>query len=97
MSFTAMGLLASAFGSVFQSVTWYLDVIAIIIVMIIGVWMLFDLHLPYNAPRLGFVDAVSKRSYKLPTEGVISGLLLGMSLGIMWIPCTGAVLGAILT
>ena len=75
MSFTAMGVLASAFGSVFQSVKWYLDVIAIIIVMIIGVWMLFDLHLPYNAPRLGFVDAVSKRSYKLPTEGVISGVL----------------------
>jgi cytochrome c biogenesis protein CcdA len=67
------------------------------IVMSIGVWMLFDLHLPYNAPRLGFVDAVSKRSYKLPTEGVFSGLLLGMSLGIVWLPCTGAVLGAILT
>ncbi len=50
-----------------------------------------------NAPRLGFVDAVSKRSYKLPTEGVFSGLLFGMSLGIVWLPCTGAVLGAILT
>ncbi len=97
MSFTAMGLLASAFGSAFQSVKGYLDICAIIIVMTIGVWMLFDLHLPYNTPRLGFVDAVSKRSYNLPSEGVFSGLLLGMSLGIAWLPCTGAVLGAILT
>jgi cytochrome c-type biogenesis protein len=97
MSFTAMGFLASAFGSAFQSVKGYLDVFAIMIVVVIGVWMLFDWHLPYNAPRLGFVDAVSKRSYALPAEGVLSGLLLGMSLGIAWLPCTGAVLGAILT
>src|SRR5450756_2991251 len=53
ISFTAMGFLASAFGSAFQSVKGYLDVFAIMIVVVIGVWMLFDLHLPYNAPRLG--------------------------------------------
>ncbi len=97
ISFTAMGLLASAFGSIFQSFKDYLDAIAIVVILSIGIWMLFDLHLPYNTPRLGIIRTVSNKSYRLPTEGVVSGLLLGLSLGIVWLPCTGAVLGTILT
>ena len=97
ISFTTMGLLASAFGSVFQSFKDYLDATAIIVILTIGTWMLFDLHLPYTAPRLGIIRAVSDKSYRLPTEGVVSGLFLGLSLGIVWLPCTGAVLGTILT
>ncbi len=97
ISFTAMGILASAFGSVFQSVQGYLEILAIAVVFIVGTWMLLDLHLPSNTPRPGFVDVVAKRTYKLPTTGVFSGLLLGMSLGVIWLPCTGKVLGLILT
>jgi cytochrome c biogenesis protein CcdA len=29
-------------------------------------------------------------------EGSISGLLLGLSLGVLWIPCIGPILGSIL-
>jgi cytochrome c-type biogenesis protein len=97
ISFTSMGLVASAFGAVFTAYSYYLFVAAIFFIIVMGVWMLFDLHLPYNAPRLGLIDRVSKKTYDIPTEGIASGLLLGLALGIVWLPCTGPVLGTILT
>jgi cytochrome c biogenesis protein CcdA len=30
-------------------------------------------------------------------ESLISGLLLGLSLGVLWIPCVGPILASILT
>jgi cytochrome c-type biogenesis protein len=97
ISFTSMGLVASAFGAVFTAYSYYLFVAAIFFIIAMGIWMLFDLHLPYNAPRLGLIDRVSKKTYDIPTEGIASGLLLGLALGIVWLPCTGPVLGTILT
>jgi cytochrome c-type biogenesis protein len=97
MSFTAMGLAASAFGAVFTTYSSYLFAAAIILIIAMGFWMLFDLHLPYNMPRLGIIDAVSRKTYDIPTEGIVSGLALGLALGIVWLPCTGPVLATILT
>lgn len=97
LSFTTMGLIASAFGAAFASFSYYLNIAAIVLIIAMGIWMLFDLHLPYNAPRLGLIDRVSKKSYDIPTEGIASGLLLGLALGIVWLPCTGPVLATILT
>ncbi len=97
ISFTSMGLIASAFGAVFTAYSNYLFTAATVFIIAMGFWMLFDLHLPYNTPRLGVIDRVSKKTYTLPTEGITSGLLLGLALGIVWLPCTGPVLGTILT
>ncbi len=97
ISFTSMGLIASVFGAVFVAYRDYLFVAAILFIIAMGVWMLFDLHLPYSMPRLGVIDRVSKETYTLPTEGIASGLLLGVALGVVWLPCTGPVLGTILT
>jgi cytochrome c biogenesis protein CcdA len=97
ISFVSMGLVASAFGAVFTAYSNYIFTAAIFFIIAMGVWMLFDLHLPYTAPRLGLIDRVSKKTYDLPTEGTASGLLLGLALGIVWLPCTGPVLGTILT
>ncbi len=97
ISFTSMGLIASAFGAVFTAYQNYLIVAAIALIIIMGFWMLLDLHVPYTMPRLGVIDRVSKKTYTLPTEGIVSGLLLGLALGIVWLPCTGPVLATILT
>jgi cytochrome c-type biogenesis protein len=97
ISFTTMGLVASAFGAVFTAFTSYLSAAAILLIIAMGIWMLFDLHLPYSAPRLGLIDRVSKKTYDIPTEGIASGLFLGLALGIVWLPCTGPVLATILT
>jgi cytochrome c biogenesis protein CcdA len=97
ISFTTMGLVASAFGAAFTAYSSYLFAAAILLIIAMGFWMLFDLHLPYNTPRLGLIDRVSKKTYDIPTEGVASGLVLGLALGIVWLPCTGPVLATILT
>jgi cytochrome c biogenesis protein CcdA len=97
ISFTTMGLVASAFGAAFTAYSSYLFAAAILLIIAMGFWMLFDLHLPYNAPRLGLIDRVSRKTYDIPTEGIASGLGLGLALGIVWLPCTGPVLATILT
>ena len=97
ISFTSMGLVASAFGAVFTAYSYYLFAAAIVLIIAMGFWMLFDLHLPYNMPRLGIIDRVSRKTYDIPTEGIASGLALGLALGIVWLPCTGPVLATILT
>jgi cytochrome c-type biogenesis protein len=97
ISFTTMGLIASAFGAAFAAFSYYLYAAAILLIIAMGFWMLFDLHLPYNTPRLGLIDRVSKKTYDIPTEGMASGLALGLALGIVWLPCTGPVLATILT
>jgi cytochrome c biogenesis protein CcdA len=97
ISFTTMGLVASAFGSAFTAYSSYLFAAAILLIIAMGFWMLFDLHLPYNTPRLGLIDRVSRKTYDIPTEGIASGLVLGLALGIVWLPCTGPVLATILT
>jgi cytochrome c biogenesis protein CcdA len=97
ISFTTMGLVASAFGAVFAAFSYYLFAAAILLIIVMGFWMLFDLHLPSNTPRLGLIDRVSKKTYDIPTEGIASGLALGLALGIVWLPCTGPVLATILS
>lgn len=42
-----------------------------------------------NLPFLGKVES------KAPKEGLLGGLFLGMSLGIIWLPCVGPILGSV--
>jgi cytochrome c biogenesis protein CcdA len=42
-----------------------------------------------NMPFLGKVES------KAPKEGLLGGLFLGMSLGILWLPCVGPILGSV--
>ena len=55
-----------------------------------GIALIFDLNIFNVFGNFSFL-ANSKR------EGLFGGLLLGLSLGIVWLPCVGKVLGAILT
>lgn len=90
ISFTIMGVATSAFGAVFNAYTDQLKILAEILILIMGFALLFDISL-FNAfskfPLLG----------KMNGEGPGSGFLLGLSLGVLWIPCVGPILGSILT
>ncbi|MBP2031090.1 cytochrome c-type biogenesis protein [Methanohalophilus levihalophilus] len=89
VTFIAMGLITSAFGSVLQTYIPFLKIVAGLLIMALGVLMITNFELFAVASRLS--------SY-LPTreKGIIGGFLLGMSLGILWIPCIGPILGAVL-
>jgi cytochrome c biogenesis protein CcdA len=90
ISFTVMGVVTSAFGAVFHTYTGQLKILAEILILILGFALLFDISL-FNAfsrfPLMG----------KMNGEGSVSGFFLGLSLGVLWIPCVGPILGSILT
>jgi cytochrome c-type biogenesis protein len=78
IAFTLMGVITSTFGAAFQAYTGYLKILAEVLIIIMGVAMLFELSL-FNAfakfPLLA----------GLKDGGMGAGLLLGLSLGIVWI------------
>lgn len=104
LSFTTMGVLVSAFGATFGSFADTMRGIAILFIMGMGV-VLFDEDV--NAEfikissaltqsvrlRLGSLSGYSSR---VPQGSLVGGFFLGMSLGIVWIPCVGPILGAVL-
>lgn len=89
LSFIFMGIITSAFGSFFQQYLIYLTAFAGIIVILMGLTLLFDLG------TFNFIGRLSGKQFK--ENGLMGGLLFGISLGIIWIPCVGPILASILS
>jgi len=104
VSFTAMGVLVSAFGATFASFTDSLRSIAILFIIGMGA-VLFDDDINMEFMKIsgsitqglrqnfGFL---SRFSSGMPEGSLLGGFFLGMSLGVLWIPCVGPILGAVL-
>ncbi|PXF61536.1 MAG: cytochrome C biogenesis protein [Candidatus Methanogaster sp.] len=92
ISFTAMGVIFSAFGSVVYAYRGYMEMIAEIMIIALGIVMLFDL------PIFDRLSALAPQLAPQTTqgEGIMGGLLLGLSLGIVWMPCLGPLIGSVL-
>ncbi|AKB84552.1 cytochrome c biogenesis CcdA family protein [Methanococcoides methylutens] len=88
ISFTIMGVVTSAFGSLFQQYLLYLSLFAGLVIILFGFTLIFDLGI-FN--RLAILSGKGVKE-----KGLLGGLLLGMSLGIIWIPCVGPILASIL-
>lgn len=89
LTFMAMGAISSLFGALLIGRTRYIEQAGGLIIIVIGLMVLFDM-------------SIFKRFYKLSniqvkTEGRFSGLVLGMALGVIWVPCIGPMLSSILT
>lgn len=104
LSFTTMGVLVSAFGATFGAYTDYLRYTAILFIIIMGL-ALFDDDVNMEFMKIsgritqglrenfGFLNSFSS---KMPEGSLTGGFFLGMSLGVLWIPCVGPILGAVL-
>lgn len=90
ISFTAMGVIISAFGALLTRYIPYLHLIASITIVLFGVVMLFDLQV------LNRLSAFTSKVHNSERQGLLGGILLGLSLGIIWIPCVGPLLGSVL-
>lgn len=96
LSFTLMGVLASAFGQVLQRYQTIMYVFGGGIIILFGLIMIFDVieeRIRMLVPKTGLLTRFSTPN----AGGIAGGFLFGFSLGIIWTPCIGPILGAILT
>lgn len=105
LSFTTMGVLVSAFGATFGAFADTLRNIAILFIIGMGA-VLFDEDINMEFIKISSAITQGIRQYfgtlsgysnlNMPEGGIVGGFFLGMSLGILWIPCVGPILGAVL-
>lgn len=88
VTFIAMGIVTSLFGSLIGPSMAYIEKIAGWLIVLFGVMMLFNINL---FKKLTFLQNIGSQA-----TGSMGGFLLGMTLGIIWIPCVGPILGSVL-
>ncbi|PLX98836.1 MAG: cytochrome C biogenesis protein [Desulfuromonas sp.] len=89
ISFIIMGVATSLFGSALAGVMPVMEKAAGVLVLLFGVLMLFDINL---FKRITFFSRIGGNS-----QGRWSGLIMGLTLGLVWIPCVGPMLAGVLT
>ena len=102
ITFTLMGVLVFLVAS-FSFFTEYLRWFSIFVIIGMGA-VLFDddineIYVKTSSSIVYFgrehFSFIGKITSKAPPEGLLGGLFLGMSLGIIWIPCVGPILGSV--
>lgn len=102
MTFTLMGIIFSALAA-FAFFTDYLRWFSIFLIIGMGA-VLFDDDINQEYVKISSYAVNFGRQHVsfpggagsiAPGQGLMSGLFLGMSLGILWIPCVGPILGAV--
>ncbi len=96
-SFTLMGVITSVFGAFLMDYMDYIKIASGVLIIFMGLYILsrtiedFLLGIWQRIP----LSRIAKPD--LDREGFFGGVLLGVSLGIVWIPCVGPMLASILT
>ncbi len=94
LSFTSMGIAASILGMVFIGYAYYLRIAAALIIIFLGLYMLSE---SLERKLLTLKSRVlPSLNFPISSSGVVGGFILGLSLGIVWTPCVGPILGTIL-
>lgn len=87
-AFILMGVISTLFGALIAGRILYIEKAVGIIIVLFGVFMLFDIN-PFKR-----IPVFSR--FPGSTKGRWSGLTMGFSLGIIWIPCIGPILSGVL-
>ena len=96
ISFSATALLLGAITRLFDFDPNVLRSTAAILLLAFGLLMLWPAPFEWLSIRLnGRFDLGASNTQ--PNEGALGGLVLGTTLGLVWTPCAGPVLGSILT
>ena len=89
LTFMAMGAVSSLFGSLLVGRTRSIELAGAAVILVMGVLVLFDLNIFKRLYRLSNI--------RVKGEGRLGGIILGMALGLVWVPCIGPMLSSILT
>jgi cytochrome c-type biogenesis protein len=93
MSFSMVALLLGAITRVFDFDPNHLRNAAAVVLVGFGLLMIWPTPFEWLSVRIGGVSGNMAAS----RQGVIGGFVLGTTLGLVWTPCAGPVLGSILT
>ena len=95
ISFSAAALLLSAITRVFDFDPNALRTGAAILLLGFGLLMIWPVPFEWLSSRIGgFTGAAGNAASR---QGIFGGFVLGTTLGLVWTPCAGPVLGSILT
>ncbi|WP_453965556.1 cytochrome c biogenesis CcdA family protein [Bradyrhizobium elkanii] len=95
MSFSAVALLLSAITRAFDFDPNVLRTGAAVLLAGFGLLMIWPAPFEWLAIRL--TGAAGGLGRAAPSQGLFGGFVLGSTLGLVWTPCAGPVLGSILT
>ena len=95
MSFSAVALLLSAITRAFDFDPNLLRTGAAILLAGFGLLMIWPAPFEWLSTRL--TGATGSLSQAVPSQCLFGGFVLGSTLGLVWTPCAGPVLGSILT
>jgi len=87
--FIILGVISSAFGYLLIGKIDYLEKIGAVIIFIFGATMLLDIN-PFKKITI-FNKLIADKTQDMPD------FILGLSFGLLWIPCTGPILSSVLT
>lgn len=89
LSFMTMGAISSLFGTLLIGKTRYIEIAGALVIIILGLMVLLDMSIFKRFYRLSNI--------RIKGEGRIGGMILGMALGLIWVPCVGPFLSTTLT
>lgn len=97
ISFAAVAVAFSVVPELFGIGPDNLRMIAVILLVVFGLLMLWPRPFESLSARFGILASRSDRTAVRSYSGNIGGFVLGTTLGLIWTPCAGPVLGSILT
>jgi cytochrome c-type biogenesis protein len=89
-TFVLMGVLTSLFGGVIAGRFAYLEKGAGLLILALGLLMLADIN-PFKR-----ITWFSRLETGAERGGLLGGLVLGATLGLVWVPCVGPMLSSVL-
>ncbi|NLD91858.1 MAG: cytochrome c biogenesis protein CcdA [Fibrobacter sp.] len=88
VTFIIMGVLSSMFGAAVGSSMRHIEKVAAVIIALFGVMLIVNVNM---FKHLSFLSSFAQKS-----KGRFGGFFLGLTLGIIWIPCVGPMLSSVL-
>ncbi len=89
LSFMIMGAISSLFGAMLVGRTRYIELVGSCVIIALGLMVIFDVSI--------FKRITALSNLNVKGEGRAGAFVLGMALGLVWVPCVGPFLSSILT
>jgi len=97
ISFSATALALSAITRVFDFDPNNLRIAAVVLLLGFGLLMIWPAPFEWLWIRLNVLTNAGAADSNPTRQGALGGFILGTTLGLVWTPCAGPVLGSILT